>query len=50
MVCGFAMTFVACGGGSQQEAETEDATETPAVEEPAPAESDTTQTDTTGVQ
>jgi hypothetical protein len=48
MVCGFAMTFVACGGGSQKEAETEDATETPAAEEPAAA--DTTQADTTGVQ
>jgi cytochrome oxidase Cu insertion factor (SCO1/SenC/PrrC family) len=46
MVCGFAMTFVACGGGSKTEAESADstATETPAVE-PAP---DTTSTDTTG--
>lgn len=51
MVCGFAMSFVACGGGSQSEAESEDsvATESPAVE-PAPAEADTTQADTTGVQ
>lgn len=50
MVCGFAMSFIACGGGSQKEAETEDATEAPAVE-PAPApEADTTQADTTGAQ
>lgn len=52
MVCGFAMSFVACGGGSQSEAESEDsvATESPAME-PAPAETDTTgQVDTTGVQ
>lgn len=48
MVCGFAMTFVACGGGTEKEAETEDATEAPAAEEPA--EADTTQQDTTGVQ
>jgi hypothetical protein len=50
MVCGFAMSFIACGGGSQKEAETEDATEHPAAEEPAPAEADTTQADTTEVQ
>jgi len=50
MVCGFAMTFVACGGGSQKEAETEDAMEAPAAEEPAQAETDTTQQDTTNVQ
>ena len=52
MVCGFAMSFVACGGGSQSEAESEDsvATESPAME-PAPAETDTTeQVHTTGVQ
>ena len=52
MVCGFAMSFIACGGGSQSEAESEDsvATESPAME-PAPAETDTTgQVDTTGVQ
>ena len=50
MVCGFAMTFVACGGGSQNEAESED-TESPAME-PAPSEADTTgaAADTTGVQ
>ena len=49
MVCGFALSFVACGGGSQSEADSEDtvATESPAME-PAPA--DTTQMDTTGVQ
>ncbi len=51
MVCGFALTFVACGGGSQNEADSEDstATESPAME-PAPMEADTTQMDTTGVQ
>ena len=51
MVCGFALSFVACGGGSQSEADGEDtvATESPAME-PAPAEADTTQADTTGVQ
>ena len=49
MVCGFALSFVACGGGSQSEADSEDtvSTESPAME-PAPA--DTTQSDTTGVQ
>lgn len=53
MVCGFAMSFIACGGGSQSEAESGDsvATEAPAMEPaPAPAEADTTQADTTGVQ
>jgi hypothetical protein len=49
MVCGFAMSFIACGGGAQKEAETEEATEAPAME-PAPAEADTTTQDTTGVQ
>ena len=50
MVCGFAMSFIACGGGAQkEEAETEEATETPAMD-PAPAEADTTSQDTTGVQ
>lgn len=50
MVCGFAMSFIACGGGAQkEEAETEEATEAPAME---PSQSDTTQleADTTGVQ
>lgn len=54
MVCGFAFAFVACGGGSKTEANSEDtvATETPTVE-PAPADTtatDTTATDTTAVQ
>lgn len=51
MVCGFALSFVACGGGSQNEADSEDtvATESPAME-PAPAEADTTEADTTAVQ
>jgi len=49
MVCGFAMSFIACGGAQKEEAETEEATEAPAME---PSESDTTtvETDTTGVQ
>lgn len=50
MVCGFAMSFIACGSGTQkEEAETEEATEAPAME---PSVSDTTQVelDTTGVQ
>ena len=49
MVCGFALSFVACGGGSKNEADSEDtvATESPAME---PAPSDTTEADTTGVQ
>jgi hypothetical protein len=48
MVCGFALTFVACGGGSKNEAGSEDttATESPAME-PAP-QADTTAADTTG--
>jgi hypothetical protein len=52
MVCGFALSFVACGGGSQNEAESEEATETTPTEEPAQPEADTTATegDTTGVQ
>ncbi len=51
MVCGFALSFMACGGGSQKEAESEDSvsTETPAME-PAPAQADTAQQDTTGAQ
>jgi hypothetical protein len=49
MVCGFALTFVACGGGSQNEAGSEDstATESPTME---PAEADSVDADTTGVQ
>ena len=49
MVCGFAMTFTACGGGSEKAEDTEEATEAPAME-PAPAEADTTAVDTTSVQ
>jgi hypothetical protein len=49
MVCGFATTFIACGGGSEKAEDTEEVTETPAVE-PAPAEADTTEVDTTSVQ
>ena len=49
MVCGFAMSFIACGGAQKEEAETEEATEAPAME---PSESDTTtlENDTTRVQ
>jgi len=54
MVCGFALSVIACGGGSSQsEADSADsvATETPAME-PAPAEADTsaTESDTSAVQ
>ena len=49
MVCGFAMTFIPCGGGSEKAEDTEEATEAPAME-PAPAEADTTAVDTTSVQ
>ena len=51
MVCGFAMSFVACGGAQKEEAETEEATETPApAVEPSQADTTDTQADTTGVQ
>ena len=49
MVCGFALTFVACGG--EKKAENDDATntETPAVEsDTTEMEADTTEMDTTG--
>ena len=51
MVCGFAFAFVACGGGSKEEAKSEDsvATETPAVA-PDTTATDTTATDTTAAQ
>lgn len=51
MVCGFALSFMACGGGSQSEANREDsvATETPAME-PAAPQADTAQADSAGVQ
>jgi hypothetical protein len=51
LVCGFALSFMACGGGSQKEANSEDSvnTEAPAME-PAPAQPDTAQTDSAGVQ
>jgi hypothetical protein len=48
MVCGFALTFVACGGGSQNEAGSEDTTATEPAMEPAPSEADTVDADTTG--
>ena len=48
MVCGFALTFVACGGGSKENAESNDttATETPTAE-PDTTTQDTTANDTT---
>lgn len=51
MVCGFAFAFVACGGGSKEEAKSEDsvATETPTVA-PDTTATDTTATDTTAAQ
>jgi hypothetical protein len=52
MVCGFAFAFVACGGGSKNEAESADstATETPAVTPADTTATDTTATDTTAAQ
>ena len=52
MVCGFALTFVACGGEKKAESEDATTTETPEVVEPETTEADTTSTptDTTGVQ
>ena len=50
MVCGFAFAFVACGGGSKENAETQDTTtntETPMA--PDTTEQDTATQDTTGV-
>lgn len=48
MVCGFAIAFVACGGGSTKEAESADTTATEApVVEPDTTEADTTAADTT---
>ncbi|HEY5690840.1 MAG TPA: hypothetical protein VIS49_05225 [Cyclobacteriaceae bacterium] len=50
MVCGFALTFVACGGGSTESTEAEDqGTEMtePAADEPA---MDSVATDTTSMQ
>lgn len=48
MVCGFAFTFVACGGGAKNEAESTDTeTEQPAEPSMEEAPADTTATDTT---
>ncbi len=52
MVCGFALTLIACGGGgTQTEAETVDSVtnEAPAME-PAPVEADSVDADTTAAQ
>jgi hypothetical protein len=47
MVCGFALTFIACGGGSAK-TETESADTT--MTAPDTTSTDTTATDTTGVK
>jgi hypothetical protein len=48
MVCGFAFAFVACGGGSKENAETsEDTTAAPVVEPADTTVQDTTVADTT---
>jgi len=48
MVCGFALTFVACGGGKTESTETEGTEMTePAMDEPA---MDSVATDTTSMQ
>lgn len=49
IVCGFAFSFVACGGGAKKE----EATQEDTVSAPAPADTtaaDTTKTDTTSAQ
>ena len=48
MVCGFALAFVACGGGKTEEAATEDTTATETPMAPDTTEADTSATDTTG--
>ena len=51
MVCGFAFSFVACGGGKTESTEETESTEmteeAPAMEEPA---ADSAATDTTSMQ
>ena len=50
MVCGFALTFVACGGEKKAETEaTEEATEAPVEADTTTMEADTTAADTTGM-
>lgn len=50
MVCGFALTFVACGGEKKAETEESTTTETPALESDTTSiETDTTASDTTGM-
>jgi hypothetical protein len=48
MVCGFAFAFVACGGGSKENAESGDTTAVETPVEPDTTSQDTTATDTTG--
>jgi hypothetical protein len=48
VVCGFAFTFVACGGGAKKEEATTPETEAPAATDTTAT--DTTATDTTAAQ
>jgi hypothetical protein len=50
MVCGFAFAFVACGGGSKNEAESADTTTEAPVVTPDTTATDTTVSDTTTAQ
>ena len=50
MVCGFAFAFVACGGGSKENAESSDTTAVETPVEPDTTATDTTATDTTAAQ
>jgi hypothetical protein len=49
MVCGFALTFVACGGEKKAETEEATETETPVEADTTSMEADTAATDTTGM-
>jgi hypothetical protein len=50
MVCGFALAFIACGGGSTNNDETNDADQDTAMTQPDTTSTDTTATDTTAAQ
>lgn len=50
MVCGFALAFVACGGGSTTNDESNDAATDTAMTQPDTTSTDTTATDTTAAQ
>ena len=49
MVCGFAIAFIACGGGSTSTDESNDAADT-AMTQPDTTSTDTTASDTTAAQ